>query len=159
MHCREVCSKYSVKPPLLKEIGRYEDGQKRCSSCAIYINWKGPNCPCCGHILRTKPRNASGRNKLTHKIIFKKFQLKLKLNQETINYSKKLYNELVDKSSFKYQSPPLLIATCIFLASHFKGQQKSLKKISEVFKIREVVLELFCEIALDEVKDTLVSTN
>ena len=157
MHCREICSKYSMKRPLLKEIGRYEGGQKRCSSCAIYINWKGPNCPCCGHFLRTKPRNMSGRNKLTNKIIFKKFQFKLKLTQETINYSQKLYNELNDKSSSKYQSPHLNIAICIFLASRFKGKQISLKKISEVFKIREVVLELFCEIALDEIKETLLS--
>jgi len=53
MHCREVCSKYSVKRPLLKEIGRYEDGQKRCSSCTIFFvnlekkgavsNFKFPN--------------------------------------------------------------------------------------------------------------------
>ncbi len=158
MHCREICSKYSVKRPLLKEIGRYEDGQKRCSSCEIYINWNGKHCPCCGHILRTKPRNTNGRNKLAHKIIFKKFQLKLKLNQETINYSKKLFNEIIDKSFFKHQPLPT-IAICIFLASRFKGQQKSLKKISKVFEIKDIVLELFCEMALDEIKTTLLSTN
>ena len=159
MHCREVCSKYSVKRPLLKEIGRYEDGQKRCSSCAIYINWKEPNCPCCGHILRTKPRNTSGRNKLTNKIIFKKFQLKLNLNKEVIDFSQKLYNELYENIFFKSQPIHLTIAICIFLACRFKGQQKSLKKISEAFQIKENFLELSCEMALDEIKTTLVSTN
>ncbi len=159
MHCREVCSKYSVKSTLLKKNGRYEDGQKRCSSCAIYINWDGDHCPCCGHFLRTKPRNTRGRNKLTNKVIFKEFQLKLKLNKETIDFSQKLFNELNEKSFFKLQSIHLTIAICIFLASRFKGQQQSLKKISEVFKIKENVLELFCEMALDEIKETLVNSN
>jgi len=159
MYCREVCSKYSVKRPLLKEIGRYEDGQKRCTSCEIYINWDGKHCPCCGHILRTKPRSGSGRNKLAHKIIFKKFQLKLNLSQETINYSQKLFNELVEKTFFKLQSTNLTIAICIFLATRFKGEQKSLKEISQVFKIKEDFLGLICEMALDEIKPTLVYTN
>jgi hypothetical protein len=159
MHCREICSKYSVKRPLLKEIGRYEDGQKRCSSCVIYINWKGPNCPCCGHILRTKPRNKNGRNKLSNKIIFKKFQLKLNLSQDTINYSERLFDELMGKSPFKFQYLHLIIAISIFIASRFKGQQKSIKQISEAFQIKESDLELCCEMALDEIKETLVSTN
>ncbi len=159
MHCREICSKYSVKRPLLKEIGRYEDGQKRCSSCEVYINWDGKHCPCCGHFLRTKPRNRSGRNILAHKIIFKKFQLKLNLSQETINYSQKLFNELVEKTFFKLQSTNLTIAICIFLATRFKGEQKSLKEISQVFKIKEDFLGLICEMALDEIKTTLVYTN
>ena len=159
MHCREICSKYSVKRPLLKEIGRYEDGQKRCSSCAIYINWNGKHCPCCGHILRIKPRNTSGRNKLANKIIFKKFQLKFNLSQETIDFSQKLYNELYEKIFFKLQPIHLTIAICIFLACRFKGQRKSLKKISEVFQIKENFLELCCEMALDEIKTTLVYTR
>jgi len=148
-----------VKRPHLKKIGRYEDGQKRCSSCAIYINWDGQHCPCCGHFLRIKPRNTGGKNKLTNKIVFKKFQLKLNLNKETIDFSQKLFNELNEKSFFKLQSTHLTIAICIFLASRFKGQQQSLKKISEVFKIKENVLELFCEMALDEIKETLVNSN
>ena len=159
MHCREICSEYSAKSKLLKEIGRYEDGQKRCSSCAIYINWNGTNCPCCGHILRIKPRGAKARNKLANKIIFKEFQLKLKLNKETIDFSQKLFNELDEKSFFKFQSIHLTIATCIFLASRFKGQKQSLKNISEVFKIKENVLELCCEMALDEIKKVLVNSN
>ena len=159
MHCREVCSKYSVKRPHLKKIGRYEDGQKRCSSCAIYINWDGQHCPCCGHFLRIKPRNTGGKNKLTNKIVFKKFQLKLNLNKETIDFSQKLFNELNEKSFFKLQSTHLTIAICIFLASRFKGKQQSLKKISEIFKIKENTLELFCEMALDEIKETLVNSN
>jgi len=159
MNCREICSKFKVKRSNTKIFGRYNSGQKRCSYCAIFIDWKGPNCPCCGHFLRTKPRGMMGRNRLTHKIVFKKFQLKLKLNQETINYSQKLYKELVEKTFFKFQSTNLIIAICIFLATRFKGEQKSLKEISQVFKIKEDVLVLSCEMALDEIKTTLVYTN
>jgi len=82
LHCREICIKYGAKNLFPKEIGRYESGQKRCTSCETYINWDGNHCPCCGHFLRTKPRNSRGRNILTQKIIFKKFQLKLKLNKD-----------------------------------------------------------------------------
>jgi len=51
------------------------------------------------------------------------------------------------------------MANCIFIASHFKGQQKSIKKVSEAFQIKEVELELSCETALDEIKTTLVNHN
>ncbi len=156
MHCREICIKYGAKKLSPKEAGRYESGQKRCTSCEVYINWDGKHCPCCGHFLRTKPRNALGRNILAHKIIFKKFQLKLKLNKETLDFSQKLFNELNEKNFFKLQSINLTIAVCIFLASRLKGEQKSIKEISKVFKIKEDVLELCCEMALDEIKTTLV---
>ena len=159
MHCREICIKYGAKNLFLKEAGRYESGQKRCTSCEVYINWDGKHCPCCGHFLRTKPRNSRARNILAQKIIFKKFQLKLKLNQETINYSQKLFNELVEKTFFKLQSTNLTIAICIFLATRFKGEQKSLTEISQVFKIKEDVLVVSCEMALDEIKTTLVYAN
>jgi len=159
LHCREICSIYRVKKSASKDIGRYETGQKRCTSCALYINWGGKHCPCCGHFLRCKPRNSKARNKLVQKTIFKKFQFKLKLNQETINYSQKLYDELVEISSFKYQPAFQVIATCIFLACRFSGQQKSLKKISEVFQINEIFLELCCDRALNEIKTTLISAN
>ncbi len=159
MHCREICIKHEAKNLSPKEVGRYESGQKRCTSCETYINWDGKHCPCCGHFLRTKPRNSRGRNILAHKIIFKKFQLKLKLNKETIDYSQKLFNKLNEKNFFKMPSTNLTIAISIFLASYFKGEQKSLKEISKVFKIKEDVLELFCEMAMDEIKTTLVYTN
>ena len=159
MHCREICSNYEVKKSVPKNIGRYKAGQKRCSSCEIYIIWDGEHCPCCGHILRTKPRNGRARDKLTQKAIFKKFQLKLNLSQDTINYSQRLFDELMGKIPFKYQSPHLIMALCIFIASHFKGQQKSIKKISEVFQIKEVDLELSCEMALGEIKETLLCHN
>ena len=159
LHCREICSVYRVKKPSPKDIGSYEAGHKRCSSCEIYIDWAGKHCPCCGHFLRNKPRNSKARIKLNQNGIFKKLQLKLNLSQETIDFSKKLFAGLMEKNCFKQLSLHLVIAVSVFLASRFRGDQISLKKISAVFKIREVVLELCGQMALDEIKLTLVSTN
>ena len=36
--------------------GRYENGQKRCQHCEIFIKWPGLRCPCCHTSLRTRPR-------------------------------------------------------------------------------------------------------
>jgi len=72
MHCKGICSKHSVKKPHIKDMGRYESGQKRCSSCEVYMFWDGKNCPCCGYILRTKPRNTRARNKLVQNTNVKK---------------------------------------------------------------------------------------
>ena len=73
MHCKEICFRYIVKSIVPKEIGPYGFGLKRCSSCEIYLDWNGNHCPCCGHFLRKKPRNAKGRDKLTQKNLLKKF--------------------------------------------------------------------------------------
>lgn len=44
--------------------GRYETGQKRCSTCETYIEWDGHGCPCCNCTLRVKPRNTKNRQRL-----------------------------------------------------------------------------------------------
>ncbi len=36
---------------------KYQEGQKRCSFCGIFIDCEGARCPCCNTILRTKARN------------------------------------------------------------------------------------------------------
>ena len=55
MYCNEYCKKLRATINS-HEGGRYEQGQKRCSQCEIFIEWKGLHCPCCGRLLRTKPR-------------------------------------------------------------------------------------------------------
>jgi hypothetical protein len=63
MSCKETCTKYkAIKPPLPKT--RYGIGQKRCNSCEIFMDWDGTNCPCCGRLLRTKPRGTKTRDHL-----------------------------------------------------------------------------------------------
>ena len=63
MSCQGICVKYKVKKSQ-KSVGRYELGQKRCSSCEIFISYEGEKCPCCGFKLRKKPRYSKGRQKI-----------------------------------------------------------------------------------------------
>ena len=57
-----ICTRYSAKKPGMN--GRYATGQKRCSQCEIFINWDGKHCPCCGYVLRTKPKGTQTRHRL-----------------------------------------------------------------------------------------------
>lgn len=68
MYCNRICSKYAVKKLPAKYGGLYEAGHKRCSSCEIYLIWNKVHCPCCGCVLRSKPRNAKARGKLVEMI-------------------------------------------------------------------------------------------
>ena len=62
MVCKGICSRYKAIKPA--KNGRYEAGQKRCSICAIFLNWEGSHCPCCGYALRTKPKETTARHRL-----------------------------------------------------------------------------------------------
>ncbi|WP_420546158.1 hypothetical protein [Nitrosopumilus sp.] len=62
MACRGTCQRYKAKKP--RTYGRYDAGQKRCSTCGIFINWEGKYCPCCGSPLRTKPKGTNARKRL-----------------------------------------------------------------------------------------------
>ncbi|WP_428327025.1 hypothetical protein [Nitrosopumilus sp.] len=55
MHCNGSCKKYKATSTSI-DGGRYELGQKRCPECELFITWEGLWCPCCGRLLRTKPR-------------------------------------------------------------------------------------------------------
>ena len=60
--CTGICKKYVVnKSPRGK---RYSKGQKRCQMCLVFINYEGPRCPCCGYLLRTRPRSRIPKEKL-----------------------------------------------------------------------------------------------
>jgi len=60
MACKGICEKY--KSTTKKFGSRYQDGTKRCNSCDIYLKWdESSRCPCCGAVLRTKPRDSKNR--------------------------------------------------------------------------------------------------
>lgn len=42
---------------------KYQEGQKRCSFCGIFIDCEQVRCPCCHTILRTKARNRNSKMK------------------------------------------------------------------------------------------------
>lgn len=63
MTCRGIeCKRLKANKPL--NIGRYADGQKRCSTCVIFIKFAGERCPCCKTKLRGKPRQLKYKDKL-----------------------------------------------------------------------------------------------
>jgi hypothetical protein len=55
MNCRGTCQKYKAKWSAREH--RYANGQKRCNTCEIFVRCEGYFCPCCGRILRTRPRS------------------------------------------------------------------------------------------------------
>jgi len=62
MPCRGLCEKFKATKP--KGIGRYFSGQKRCTTCDIFINYEGLWCPCCLYRLRSNPRATMNKLKL-----------------------------------------------------------------------------------------------
>jgi hypothetical protein len=66
MCCKGTCDRYIAKKP--SSGGRYENGQKRCQVCEVFITWKGLWCPCCHYKLRGKPRNKVFKAKLAEAI-------------------------------------------------------------------------------------------
>ena len=55
MVCKGICHRYKAK--WYAREYRYANGQKRCNVCEIFLNWTGISCPCCGMMLRTRPRS------------------------------------------------------------------------------------------------------
>lgn len=59
MSCKGIC--YRHKPRWISQTLRYANGQKRCVSCDVYLVWDGRFCPCCGRLLRQKPRTVKSK--------------------------------------------------------------------------------------------------
>ncbi len=72
MGCKGGCTKYKITKPPRNEDGRYHSGQKRCTTCEMYIKWDGVYCPCCKSMLRYKPRNSKNRHKLQKIMMIKR---------------------------------------------------------------------------------------
>lgn len=72
MHCNGICEKH--KPHQKTSLGRYNQGQKRCSYCETYLLWDGIRCPCCNQRLRSKQnhitKNSRGFNERETKRIW-----------------------------------------------------------------------------------------
>ena len=61
MVCKGICHRHKAKWGAQQY--RYANGQKRCNVCEIFVNWDGRCCPCCGMLLRTRPRISKYRQK------------------------------------------------------------------------------------------------
>ena len=63
MACKGICFRHKAKR--VGRQSRYANGQKRCSTCETFLYWDRFLCPCCGRILRTKPRDSEHKRKFT----------------------------------------------------------------------------------------------
>ncbi len=61
MTCNGVCENHKATKPAYG--GRYEDGQKRCQTCQIFVYHDGFYCPCCNMRLRASSRNTKLKEK------------------------------------------------------------------------------------------------
>ncbi|MGB7638218.1 MAG: hypothetical protein WBL88_11680 [Nitrososphaeraceae archaeon] len=62
MTCKGICIRHKAAKP--SSSSRYGSGQRRCQICEIFMRWNRLWCPCCGYMLRTKPRNQEFKAKL-----------------------------------------------------------------------------------------------
>jgi hypothetical protein len=63
MTCKGICIRHKAQKPLAF-LSRYASGQKRCRICELFIKWEELWCPCCGHLLRTTPRDIKYKTKM-----------------------------------------------------------------------------------------------
>ena len=62
--CKDKCStwyKFYRKTGFKPSMKKYTAGIKFCAICSTYMEYEGIRCPCCGCVLRTKPRAANRR--------------------------------------------------------------------------------------------------
>ena len=79
----------------------------------------------------------------------------MKLNQETIDYAQRLYDDLMEKKPFKYESPYLIVAICIFTVSRISDRPIPLQEVSEIIHIKEPDLIKCYEMVFDEIEKSM----
>ena len=88
-------------------------------------------------------------------IIYKKFQFKLKLTKDTIDYAQKLHETLMKKAPFKYESPYLIVPICLYTVSRISKQPQSLSDFAELSHIKEDDLRKCYDMVFEEIKISL----
>lgn len=63
MYCKRVCQSYKARKSKYS-ASYYDEGHKLCVQCEIFLQWHDMRCPCCNHVLRTRPHNTSCKQKL-----------------------------------------------------------------------------------------------
>jgi len=67
--CKGVCAAYKTNKFIKFPRGSaYENGAKYCSYCSIFMRYVGNRCPCCGLIMRTRPRRGVNKDRLLERI-------------------------------------------------------------------------------------------
>ncbi|MGI9565771.1 MAG: hypothetical protein ACR2LL_02000 [Nitrosopumilus sp.] len=56
------------KKPAARDVSRYEDGQKYCSYCEIFMKVEELRCPCCNKQMKTRSNNKALREVMFNRI-------------------------------------------------------------------------------------------
>ena len=82
MACKRECQKYEAFNSDFTHA-RYAIGQKRCGTCELFLTWDLDNhCPCCGHRIRLKPKNARLKRQFNNILKQKEQQQKLERRED-----------------------------------------------------------------------------
>ena len=57
--CKGICLQLEIKK--FNGKTRYENNQKRCPQCSVFIDCPNVRCPCCRCVLRKTPRAGKSR--------------------------------------------------------------------------------------------------
>ena len=71
------------------------------------------------------------------KEIYEEFRCELGIHEKDIIDAQNLHRDLVDKNPFRYESPYLLSAVCIYAISHIIPQDVTLEDIENVSHIKK----------------------
>ena len=81
--------------------------------------------------------------------IYEEFRCELGLHERDIVDAQRLHRDLVNKNPFRYESPYLVSAVCIYAISHMVPQEISLQDIEKISHIKKEDIVKCYKIVLD----------
>ena len=68
MTCKGICEQYKITKGN-NANSWYKKGGSRCTVCSTFMKWEGHHCPCCGYMLRTRPKGSQYRQAMVKRRI------------------------------------------------------------------------------------------
>jgi len=81
--------------------------------------------------------------------IYEEFRCELGLHERDIVDAQRLHRDLVNKNPFRYESPYLVSAVCVYAISHMVPQEISLQDIEKISHIKKEDIVKCYKIVLD----------
>ncbi len=81
--------------------------------------------------------------------IYEEFRCELGLHKKDVLSAQNLHKDLLDKNPFRYESPFLISAVCVYAISHNVPQQVTLEDIENISHIKKEDILKCYELALD----------
>lgn len=69
--------------------------------------------------------------------IYEEFRCELGLHKKDINHAQKLHQNLLERNPFRYESPFLISAVCVYAISHNVPQHVTLQDIENISHIKK----------------------